>query len=429
MNPCHHTTIVLGAGSAIEIGAPTTKAITDEIRKENKYENYLIHPESDNIEHFTAVNKIYEHLKVKYPAEPNFEHIYHVLEMLYSYYWVWGNTIKNPDIYSVIAPFIEPVKGVIDEKESCNLSSLIKQCQLHIMDLINRYDKDFQNNIKNHSWYMDFWRSFGGFDLFNFNYDTTIEHCLDTYNDGFVESDDVRFKRFDPRKLLDNNCAYKICHLHGCIVYFDERYNDPNHDVYNYNSYDLYKWSDYDEVKKVSTGYLHSNPSSQGGESLFIGPIITGLRKTEKLTVSPYNYYHHYLNSAIINNHSLLIVGYSFGDLYVNDLFERMNLLHGNKKRIVVITYIEYVSFKESDESITKTFHGKEHDLDSINHRELIFLKKMMEDDNFEFRELDATIDKESSYTSKNGQVKLFVYGFKSAVTRHKNEIFDFLNE
>ena len=53
----------------------------------------------------------------------------------------------------------------------------------------------------------------------------------------------------------------------------------------------------------------------------------------------------------------------------------------------------------------------------------------MMYDDSFELRELDKTINDESSYTSKNGQVKLFVYGFKSAVEKHSNEIIDFLTE
>jgi hypothetical protein len=227
------------------------------------------------------------------------------------------------------------------DEEWNNISSLITQCQIDIMDMVDRYDKDFKKNNVNHSWYINFWREFKGFDLFNFNYDTTIEHCLKIYNDGFTASDDPQFQRFDPRKLFEENSIYKICHLHGCIMYFYERYKNPNHDVYLYNSHDLYKWPNYNLVKKLSDGYSHSNPSSQGGEPLFTGPIITGLRKTDKLTISPYNYYHHYLNAAIIKNHSLLIVGYSFGDLYVNDLIERMNLLHGEKKRIVLMRFLK----------------------------------------------------------------------------------------
>ena len=53
----------------------------------------------------------------------------------------------------------------------------------------------------------------------------------------------------------------------------------------------------------------------------------------------------------------------------------------------------------------------------------------MMRDDSFRLQELDKTIKEEKSYTSKNGQVKLFVYGFKSAIQNHSSEILDFLTE
>jgi hypothetical protein len=72
---------------------------------------------------------------------------------------------------------------------------------------------------------------------------------------------------------------------------------------------------------------------------------------------------------------------------------------------------------------------GRDFEQDSINNREILFLKKMMEDNNFELNKLDKTIKNQDSYTSKNGNVKLFVYGFKSAVTLHKKEIIDFLNK
>lgn len=423
-------TIILGAGSVIEIGAPSTDKITEEITKTNKYENFIGHSFSATKQYFTATSKVYELLKAKYPAKPNFEQVFHVLELLDSYGRVWNIENKNPDIYSVIAPFINPTQGVIKPEEWYNLSSLIKSCQLDIMSMINEYDNDYAvKKSTEFSWYNEFWNKFKNFDLFNFNYDTTIERSLDKYVDGFVDSDDERFQAFSPKTLFEDNCLCKICHPHGCIVYYDARYKDMNHDVYEYNFHDLYKWKNYKMVQQMSIGSSGSNPTTQSGEELHIGSIITGLRKTDKLTISPYNYYHHYLNSSVMKNSSLLIIGYSFGDLYVNDLVERMNLLHGDKKRIVVITYIPYDEFVESDGIITKTFHGKDFEMGSINHREFLFFKKMMHDDSFEFKDLDKTIDDQDSFTSDNGQLKLFVYGFKSAVEKHGDEIIKFLTE
>lgn len=91
--------------------------------------------------------------------------------------------------------------------------------------------------------------------------------------------------------------------------------------------------------------------------------------------------------------------------------------------------FIKPYEIKETDGTITKTFHGKEWDEKEINDREFLFFKKMMRDDSFRLQELDKTIKEEKSYTSKNGQVKLFVYGFKSAIQNHSSEILDFLTE
>jgi len=424
-----NVTILLGAGTPLEIGAPTTKEITQEIIKPGKYINYLAKDIYGKQSYFTAVEKVYNHLKNKYPNEPNFEQLFHVMEMLESYDHAWSHDCKSPDIYPVFAPFVIPECGIIAHNEWDGLSSLINQCQIDIMKMVNQYDKEYgEKKDTNHQWYKRFWNSFSKFNLFNLNYDTTIEQSLPNYCDGFVDSGDNRFKRFDPIKLYDYHDNYTVCHLHGCILYYYQRYEDINYDVYEYNSEDLYKWDDYVTVEKMLGGFSKSNPSNQSGETIHIGSIITGLRKTDKVTIIPYNYYHHYLNTKILNNKSLLIVGYSFGDIYINDLIERMNLLYGKDKRIVIITFWRPKSFPEHDNSTTLTFHGNEWDNSVLNQNEYIFIKRMMYDDGFDMRSLDKTIQDESSYTSKNGDVKLFVYGFKSAVQKYGDEIIEFLS-
>ena len=422
-------TILLGAGAALEIGAPSTQSITQEIIKPNKYSNYGTRNIYGEIPYYTAITKVYNRLKETYPCEPNFEHIFHVLEMLESYNRVWSHECKNARIYPIISPFVVPETNIVPHDEWDWLFSLIEQCKLDIMEMIDNYDKQYSENKEtDYKWYKMFWESFERFNLFNLNYDTTIEQSLSDFCDGFIQSDDVRFKKFNPKELLQNRCSHKVCHLHGCILYSAERYKDRNHDVYEYKFYDMYKWGEFETVKSMLRGSSSSNPSTQSGETINSGSIITGLRKPDKLTFVPYNYYHHYLNTSVLNNKSLLIIGYSFGDLYINDIIDRMNVLYGKDKRIVLITYWNYYTFEEYDGSVTCTFHGQEwNDFINLNENEYIFIKRMMHDDSFEMKLLDKTIPNQSSYTSKDGDVKLFVYGFKSAVEKHSDEIVSFL--
>lgn len=61
--------------------------------------------------------------------------------------------------------------------------------------------------------------------------------------------------------------------------------------------------------------------------------------KTDKLNILPFAFYHTHLYNCVMRNNSLLVVGYSFGDLYINQVLERMDLIYGNEKRIVLIDY------------------------------------------------------------------------------------------
>jgi hypothetical protein len=86
------------------------------------------------------------------------------------------------------------------------------------MKMVDKYDEDYRKkkNIYYH-WYNSFWKNFIGFNLFNLNYDTTIENSIEIYNDGFVKSEDEKFQKFSPNKLYEDDLPHKICHLHGCI--------------------------------------------------------------------------------------------------------------------------------------------------------------------------------------------------------------------
>lgn len=346
---CNRTTILVGAGTPLDLNLPqgvekvSTKDIINDVLR--LYTNYL-----DKSNPIAVVNDIYNKLMSTYPSDHsnpyikespiphiNFEHLFHVLEMLDAYGWVWYENCKNADMYPVFAPFTKP--DIIFNHRT--LHSVMDQFILRIMDIVDGYDSNFMKQKAN-EWYWKFYQQFGkDSDFFVLNYDTTIEKAIKTFEDGF-ELDGVQniFQRFNPKKLFENPKGLStINHLHGCINYYFQSYKDPNTDIYNYLTNDLYKYPDYATVKNLMIGRGQSQPHTQSGETYYSSPIVTGLRKTDKLNCVPFDFYHTNMANCIIRNYKLVIAGYSFGDLYCNNLLERMNFLHGNKKRILLIDF------------------------------------------------------------------------------------------
>lgn len=341
------TTFIIGAGSTLDLDLPqgivrhSITNITNEVCK--PYINIF-----NDMKPTDLVQEIYNRLMEVYPAvkkkiadetsKPNinFEHIFHVLEMLYSYNWIWNGQCNNPRMFPVFAPFTNPNISF----DGRILHSIMGDFILRIMDIIHPYDEYFRSSPTSNSWYKAFYNRFQtNSDYFILNYDTTIENSILEYEDGFEDDGKQNvFQRFNPRRLFDNsNKLSTINHLHGCINYHFSSYKDSNEDVYSYLSHDLYKYPDYKTVRDLMIGRSQSDPTNQSGETYHSAPIITGLRKTDKLNCIPFDFYHANLANCITRNHKLVINGYGFGDLYCNQLIERMNFLHGDRKRIVVI--------------------------------------------------------------------------------------------
>lgn len=52
----------------------------------------------------------------------------------------------------------------------------------------------------------------------------------------------------------------------------------------------------------------------------------SSINKTDKLNCLPYDFYHGNLYNAILRSNAMVIVGYSFGDLYVNNPLYKLYL-------------------------------------------------------------------------------------------------------
>ena len=414
------TTTILGAGAVLDfdfngIEKPTTSNIT-KICTEQKVQGW-------DVEEIDLIRQIYDKIaevaKFEYtrlhPAvkdyDPNlsFEDLFEVIETLYSYNGTWSHEHYPISLISAL------VRSDIHFESIEYYKSLLIIVKT-IIKIVDAYDKKFRN-YDSEMWYKNFWKSFEGLiDIFNFNYDTTIENCLEKYNDGFVGFTQ-KYERFEPEVLWNSDDSIPtVNHLHGCILYADV---NPQPVENNYNHRDLYKFYTIEDCETL-IGH-HWMPHNQVGDSIFYTPIITGLKKTDKICFMPHNIYHANLVKKIIDNPSLLICGYSFGDLYANQILERHKLIHDKNQRIVIIDkWPNYVN--ESNVSLYRYY------MDNTSGGFKEFVARVIEGgiaplDTFnQFCHIS-----DDCWQSPNGTLRLYTKGMKYAIENHQDDILDFL--
>ena len=439
---------MLGAGVPLSLKSkddffPSTKNITKEVL-DNPYDTFELG--STKTTKGTLLKDIYDRLCAEHhPAlDPNdknnaakvhFEILFYVLEMLSTYERSKRETTVPKYTYK-FAPFIELVKDF--QFNSNEFYAASRHLIDTIMRCVRKYD-DVLTTVEN-DWYCNFWRrNRKGWDLFNLNYDTTVEQSIGVYEDGYEDiADQEGFQRFNIKKLLNNRKGLStINHMHGCILYGGDRYKDINHDVYEFDHQDLYKWQDADTAYDRWSGSSSSSGTAQDGSVIVQGPIITGLSKTEKVTCLPYDGYRNNFFHCISENNALLIAGYSFSDYYINQMFYRMFQAHGEKSRVVLIDYWNMKGFYKDqeadddsdvlkDEDLRPSYFEKFFTLNYGNDEMLMYIKRVSHKDYDVWQHFDK-LSLTGPMVSDNGCLMLFIGGFREAIEKHGAEIMKFL--
>ena len=414
------TTAVIGAGAVLDfdfngLPKPTTKFITEKIvgEKIQGYDDI----DSELIKHIynlvvdaSRAEYLRLHPAVRhYDPSISFEDLFEVIETLFSYSGTWKHE-HYP--FSLISALVKSDLNnyMVDYERA--MHAIIKK----IVEIVITYDELFKKDGRE-NWYKGFWKAFDGkLDVFNLNYDTTVEYSLSDYVDGYVPFTQD-YERFEP-EVLWNASPDKatVNHLHGCILYGDI---NPKPTEFYYSHRDLYKF--YPDVVKEAFISRQWLPRTQTGDSIFYSPIITGLKKTDKICYMPHNFYHANLVKKIIENPSLFICGYSFGDLYVNQLLQRHKLIHNRKERVVVVEkWPDY----ENDDSVSlyryfmdNTSGGLKEFVERITEAGVAPLES--------FKDFQKIND--GCWQSPNGVFRLYTKGVKVAMEQHRDEIMDFM--
>lgn len=395
----------LGAGSMVEIGGPTASQITKIIcRKRQEVWDHS----AKSVKKFWFLRTITKLLDNYYaPEGANFEDVFHVLEMLDSFRTSWSpGTVK--EYKSGITAFVTPRgKKFFDQGI---LLTAKEDLIAAVTDEVNRYTEDFL--AKRPTWFISFWQqAFASalWDIATLNYDPCMEQGIGVaLEDGFVNTG-RGFYRFDPRQIRSSKMN-RILHLHGSILYGYIR--TSNVYAYDDDHEDLYRYDNFQDAK--ATWFGRSTNTAQSREQAIAGPIITGLRKTDKALCFPYNTYYSLFQDSIIENPRLLIAGYSFGDFHFNKMLERVAALHDKNRRVVLITRFEDPT----------SWHPDQHVMNWPSQEMYMFVAKVFRDQ-YPFKSHVFT----SPLISADGCVHLYLQGFQDALVNHGRQIIDFLTK
>lgn len=420
-------TIIVGAGAVLDFEhkgiVPSVKNITDEVLKFSiqkveggerplllELNNYIV----------GKLNQIGSpEINRFIPPQLNFENLLHVVEMCISYSSCWHKEYTSwlalPEFGTLVQPddFLKDIQTFDYIRAAYGL-------QKTVMSIVNQYDSSFSEDTSTEQWYRNFWKSLSGrSNIFNLNYDNTIENSLGEYEDGFPPiKDGEDYSRFSAKCYFENpRRVSTIAHLHGQIL-FSEAREYP----FEYSIRDMVKNRDYQTACKNRNGVQHP-PFNQAKEEYLQPVIVSGSRKTEKMTFVPNNVYLSDLTRKVIENNRLMIIGYSFGDMYLNEILGLGLAAHGDDFKVVIID-----KFPQYINSYTSLFQHVAH---RCNPQEYTFVSRLTKDSLFVEigqKEFPLVVGEYGEpVISRNGKLLMCISGFKDAVVNHKETIFDFL--
>ena len=329
-------TVILGSGVNLDFHKGlSTKGLTESIMKsehdipwyDDIGERKILSPREKNLV-LDFLNACKRHLRNDDCSDINFEMLLQfVLDIL--------NELNNRDREDILHRYIPELKG-FDEKITV---SLCEKTIYLIMNEIFLTIGDLPRGLPNQPWAECYFRHLEGkrtLDVFTLNYDDVFDFVFDAYNDGFQEYENGQYpgcRYFDDEEAMKfKNEEGVFNHLHGSIHFSRNSYEgDPKQELPMRKFFKL--WEDIGPIAG-----LYSQNHSQ---TLYC-PIITGLDKMNSLTHDPYRSYHSNLTRSLAMNDRAILIGYGFGDFYINALLHTFIRKEGRKMMCVSPSDIPY---------------------------------------------------------------------------------------
>jgi len=316
---------LLGAGFAQGLGLPGTLQITEHIRS---LERHWVRGEGATE---APVANVLWKIASAYYDTPTFETLLHLVEsMISAHQSRFGFGLPDNQKIAFNA-FMDVSPKLVDILRETALESFGHEMMAQVADFLD--DAIRKSSIEKQDTIRDFLSPFldenSRVKVATLNYDDAIERSISNFWDGFTASDPgvVDFDGFQ------NDHKLEILHLHGSIRFAPTPLAGaprPTPELIRYGS-------------NVSAKPFRSAPLTtvnaftQAGERIFTGPMISGLRKTEKLVIQPLGLYHHRFVDGLLRTPRLLCIGYGGWDTYINSAIFQARRIHGDAFRAVYI--------------------------------------------------------------------------------------------
>lgn len=299
---------LLGAGSMLCMGGPSTKTLNDLAKGVVCKHGY-----SDII---TALDSTFGN------TEYNFETIIASIEYLLD--WAIGNNVTGTiDDKNLISIIFSPIYDITNKVES------LKDCYLELINSIVDIIKDysfFNKENNNHKLLKTFIRnqlSISSLKIYSLNYDHLItdmfpDHVFDgTSNVSHNSLVDRKFN-YDLCKFVNSNFTH--FNIHGSIYLKQE----PS--------------LSYEVVQSPFCQHINYILFQKGGlpnDRKVFSPIIAGYSKSQRLMGNPFNFGLTSFAEDCNSCDELVIVGYSFSDPQINSIVKYFANKHGRLITIV----------------------------------------------------------------------------------------------
>ncbi|HVR48062.1 MAG TPA: SIR2 family protein [Candidatus Binatia bacterium] len=258
----------------------------------------------------------------------NFENILHLAETIMAYRnirgWLSAADRAKPAygaFMNIMAQWKEVIDGFSFQMDRFIEDSLNEIARL-LIDRANELSAD--RRAKTALLFQRLARAFK-LTIATLNYDDVVERSIDNWNDGFEAVDGMQV--FSPLSLVEESNVPQLLHLHGSVRFYTKQDGAGLSIARGESTAE----ADAPQGRRVFF------KDTQAGDPIVLGPMISGLRKSDKVSITPYGYYNWALRDALIRHPKLLVIGYGGFDSYISDMIQGVYDVHGDNTRAAFV--------------------------------------------------------------------------------------------